>query len=95
MPPREIDVRISQGCGIHADYVRKTDPRKKPEDDCQERTRKIFETTSFFVPCHNFPHSIRQTSGQLCVPVQINPLFYCSDFSVICLMKHKSRILLQ
>ena len=33
MPPREIDVLISQGCGIHADFDWKMDPRVKPEDD--------------------------------------------------------------
>ena len=33
MPPREIDVRISQGCGVHIDVGWKMDPRVKPEDD--------------------------------------------------------------
>ena len=36
MPPREIDVRISQGCGIHTDFGGKMDPRVKPEDDYKE-----------------------------------------------------------
>ena len=33
MPPREIDVRISQGGGIHTGFGGKMDPRVKPEDD--------------------------------------------------------------
>ena len=30
MPPREIDVQISQGCSIHADFDWKMDPRVSP-----------------------------------------------------------------
>ena len=46
MPPREIDVRISQGCGIHTDLGGKMDPRVKPEDDYKKTTCITYETAS-------------------------------------------------
>ena len=41
---REIDVRISQECGIHIDFLEKMDSRVKPEDDFIKTNCRTNET---------------------------------------------------
>ena len=47
MPSREIDVRISQECGIHTNLHWKMAPRVKPEDDYMKTTCRTNETASY------------------------------------------------